>query len=136
MRSLKPAVLAATLVFALLGPAAWSKEPGRNTQLVGEVHVELRDLDLAKTADARALLDRLKQAAYRACGGDPKFHASYRTRPQQTVSVYEECRKNAVKRAIDQIGAPLLAQAYAQDEACPDSVGHVGRQNAAARAGE
>jgi UrcA family protein len=116
MRSLKPGILAATaLALTLLGPAAWGKDPERKTQVIGKVHVELRDLDLTTAADARTLLERLKQAAYRACGGDPKLHNSYRTRPEQTVRVYEECREDAVKRAIDQIGAPLLARAYAEE---------------------
>jgi UrcA family protein len=116
MRSLKPAVLAAAAIITLFGPAAWSQPPETKLQLVGKVHVELKDLDLTKEPDARTLLDRLKQAAYRACGGDPKQHNSYRTRPQQTVRAYEECRENAVKRAIDQIGAPLLVRTYSEEE--------------------
>jgi UrcA family protein len=116
MRSLKPGVLVATLVLTLLGPAAWCKPPETKSELVGKVHVETKDLDLTKPADARTMLDRLKQAAYRACGGNPKLHDTYRTRPEQTVRVYEECRENAVKRAVDQIGAPLLVQAYTQEQ--------------------
>jgi len=115
MRSLKPATPAAVLALTLLGSTAWSHPPEPKLQVIGKVHVELKDLDLQNPADARTLLDRLKQAAYRACGGDAKLHNSYRTRPEQTLKVYEECRVNAVKRAIDQIGAPLLAQAYAED---------------------
>jgi UrcA family protein len=76
------------------------------------VHVEWSDLDLNKPADARTLLERLKRAAYVACGGDPKLHNSYRTRLEKTVAAYEECRANAVKRAIDQIGAQQLTQLY------------------------
>jgi UrcA family protein len=116
MRSLKPGFLAAALTLTLLTPAAWSKEPERKTQVIGKVHVELKDLDLNNPVDARTLLERLKQAAYLACGGDPKLHNSYRTRPEQTIKVYEECRANAVNRAIDQIGAPLLAQARDEEE--------------------
>ena len=115
MRSLKPVTLAAALALTMLSSTAWSSPPESKLQAVGKVHVELKDLDLQNPADARTLLDRLKQAAYRACGGDAKLHNSYRTRPEQTLKVYEECRVNAVKRAIDQIGAPLLAQAYAED---------------------
>ena len=115
MRSLKPATLATALALTLIAPTAWSEEPGQKTQVIGKVHVELNDLNLSKPADARTLLDRLKQAARHACGGDPKLHENYRTRPEQTLRVYEECRENAVKRAIDQIGAPLLAQVYAED---------------------
>jgi UrcA family protein len=115
MRPLKPAFLAAALALTLTAHSAWSQAPQpKSLQLVGKVRVELKDLDLSNPADARTLLDRLKQAAYRACGGDPKLHNSYRSRPQQTVKAYEECRENAVKRAIDQIGAPALARARDQ----------------------
>ena len=116
MRPFTPAFLAAAVALTLLAPAARSQSPQpKSPQLVGKVRVELKDLDLRNPADAHTLLDRLKQAAYRACGGDPKLHNSYRSRPEQTVKVYEECRENAVKRAIDQIGAPLVARTYAEE---------------------
>jgi UrcA family protein len=116
MRPLKPAILVAALAATLLSSVAWSNPPEPKLQIVGKVHVELKDLNLQNPADAHTLLERLNQAAYRACGGNPKAHNSYRTRPEQTLKVYEECRVNAVKRAIDQIGAPLLAQAYAEEK--------------------
>jgi len=116
MRSLKPGILAAAAIVTLLGSAAWSMPPESKLQVIGKVHVGLNDLDLTRESDVRALLDRLKQAAYRACGGDPKKHNNYRTRPEQTVRAYEECRENAVKRAVDQIGAPLLARTYDEQE--------------------
>lgn len=118
MRSLTPGILATATLTALtlLAPAAFGAEPNDKTQLIGKVHVDLKNLNLANAADARTLLERLKQAAYDACGGDPKLNNTYKTRPEQTVRVYEECREDAVKRAIDQIGAPLLARMYAEDE--------------------
>lgn len=115
MRSPKPGFPIAALALSVLSSAAWTQEPAPKTQVIGKVHVELKDLNLSRPDDARTLLERLRQAAWSACGGDPKLHDSYRTRPEQTVKVYEECRENAVKRAIDQIGAPLLAQAHAEE---------------------
>jgi UrcA family protein len=138
MRPLTPAFLAAALALTLVGNAAWSNPSQPKVQLVGKVRVALNDLDLGNSADARTLLDRLKQAAWHACGGDPKLHNSYRSRPEQTVKVYEECRENAVKRAIDQIGAPLLARAYAEDAqgttAGGDCIEQESRMSALARA--
>jgi len=115
MRPFKPAIVTTVLVLTAFGSVAWSNPPQPKEQLIGKAKVDLTDLDLRNPADARILLDRLEQAAWRACGGDPKLNNSYRTRPEQTLKVYEECRENAVKRAIDQIGAPLLAQAYAEE---------------------
>ena len=123
MRSHKPEILAAALTLTMLGQAAWCKPPETKYDLVGAVRVELKGLDLQKPADARTLLERLKQAAYHACGGDPRFHYSYATRPEQTVAVYEECRANAVKRAIDRIGAPTLAQIYAEEQPAAAAAG-------------
>ena len=109
MRSLKLEILIAAFALTLLGESASCKP----YELVGKVHVEFSDLDLNNPADAHTLLERLKQAAYVACGGNPKLHNSYRTRPEKTVAVYEECRTNAVKRAVDQIGAQQLTRLYA-----------------------
>jgi UrcA family protein len=115
MRSPKPAILTAALLLTLLGPPiAWCKPPESSYDVVGKVRVELKGLDLQNAQDARTLLQRLKQAAYRACGGNPRFSDSYRLRPEETVRAYEECRTNAVKRAVDQIGAQKLAQLYAE----------------------
>lgn len=109
MRVLKLEILIAAFALTLLGSSASCK----TYEIVARVHVEWSDLDLNKPADARTLLERLKRAAYVACGGDPKLHNSYRTRREKTVAVYEECRADAVKRAIDQIGAQQLTQLYA-----------------------
>jgi UrcA family protein len=80
------------------------------------VHVAYNDLDLKSPTGARTLLERLKQASYRACGGDPKLHTAYRTRPGKTIKVYEECRADATKRAVDQINVPLVARMHAVEE--------------------
>ena len=111
MRSHKLEILIAVLALTLLGENASCKP----YDFVGKVRVDLKDLDLHRPADAHILLERLKSAAYVACGGDPKLNNSYRTRPGKTVAVYEECRENAMKRAIHQIGARELTQLYAAE---------------------
>src|SRR5689334_6085777 len=115
MRPVKIGILAA-VVFTMLGHAAWCKTPETKYNLVAKVHVAYDDLDLQSTDGARTLLERLKQAAYRACGGNPKLHPAYRTRPEKTLEVYAECRSDAMKRAVDQINVPLVARMYAEEE--------------------
>ena len=100
-------------VMTMLGCAAACKASDVKYDLIGKIRVDLKDLDLQKPADARRLMVRLDEAAYRACGGNPKFHGSYRSKPDETVEVFRECRENAVKRAINQIGSTTLVQAYA-----------------------
>ena len=132
MRPVKVGILAA-VVFTLLGHAAWCKTPGTRYDVVARVHVAYNDLDLQSPAGAQTLLERLKRAAYRACGGDPKLHRAYRTRPEKTIKVYEECRADAMKRAVDQINAPLVARMYAEEVRNPASGVHCAdRENLAA----
>jgi UrcA family protein len=115
MRSLEPAIAAFTLALTMLSPVAWCQPPEAKPELVGQVRVEWKGLDLQNPADARTLLTRIEKAAYRACGGNPKFAWTYDLMPKRTVHVYEQCREGAVKRAIDQIGAAQLARMYMEE---------------------
>jgi UrcA family protein len=99
----------------MLSPDTWCKPPEPTPELVGQVRVGWQGLDLQNPADARTLLTRIEKAAYRACGGNPKFAWSYEHLPERTVEVYELCREGAVKRAIDQIGAAQLARLYKEE---------------------
>jgi hypothetical protein len=44
------------------------------------------------------MLERLKRAAYHACGGNPRFYLTYEVMPRQTVEVFRECREEASPR--------------------------------------
>ena len=112
MRPLKPAIAAFTLAATMLSPVTWCKPPEAKPELVGQVHVQLEGFDLEKPTDARAVLTRIETAAYRACGGNPKFTWSYNLLPTRTVEVYERCRESAVERAVSQIGAAQLTHIY------------------------
>ena len=104
----------AVAVMTMLGCATACKASDVKFDLIGKIRVDLSDLDLQKPTDARLLVERLNDAAYRACGGDPRFHDRYQSRPQETVEAYRECRENAVERAVNQIGGTTLVQAYAE----------------------
>jgi UrcA family protein len=98
--------------------AAMAAEPERKLEEIGNVRVSYGDLDLRQDTDVRVLLSRLEKAAWRACGGDPKFHSSYAKRPAHLTKVYEECRERAVTAAVDRIGAPALAAALHREPPC------------------
>jgi UrcA family protein len=120
MRSLAPAITTLTLALAMLSPVAGARPPEAEPELVGQVRVDMKGLDLQNTADARTLLKRIEKAAWRACGGNPKFASTYDGMPVKTVEVYGRCREGAVRRAIDRIGAAQLAQIYEeQRQAAP-----------------
>jgi len=119
MRSLEPAIAALTLVVTMLSSVTWSKPPEVQPELVGQVRVELKGLDLQNPADARALMTRIEKAAYRACGGNPKFAWSYDLMPERTLEVYARCREEAIQRAIAQIGGAQLAQMHQEERPRP-----------------
>lgn len=104
---------AAASLFLVVNPAqAWQPSPEK--QLVRTERVTYADLDLSRQADARILLDRIKKAAYRACGGDPRRHPAHTLMPRRTEMAFKDCREDAVARAIDSIDAPVLLQARVQ----------------------
>lgn len=110
-RLLGPA--SAALLFLAVNPAhAWQSPPEK--QLVRTERVTYADLDLSRQADAQILLGRIKKAAFRACGGDPRRHPAYTLLPRRTEMAFKDCREDAIARAIDSIDAPVLAQARIQ----------------------
>jgi UrcA family protein len=114
--------LLAVVALTMLGPAGAckaSEEPASKAKydVIGKSVVRMGDLNLQKPADARALLQRLDRAAYQACGGDPKFHSSYSMTPRRVIEAFEECRTEAVRRTVEQIGHSTLTRVYADSRA-------------------
>jgi UrcA family protein len=100
------------LCFAI-NPAAQATASAEK-KLVRAVHVAYADLDLTREADVQLLLGRIENAAYRACGGDPRQHPSHSVIPRRTEAVFKECREEAIARAVGTINAPALSQARVQ----------------------
>ena len=104
----------AALVFLAINPTAQAKLPQVEKVLVGTVRVAYSDLDLTRKTDVEVLLGRIEQAAYRACGGNPRRHPSYAVMPDRTEAVFKDCREDAITRAIVAVDAPVLSQARLQ----------------------
>lgn len=83
------------------------------------VAVSRADLDLTRPADAAVLLQRVETAARKACGGDPRRHPSYEVMPRYVRKAFAECRVDAVARAVDEVGSPMLSRAHAERQ-CVD----------------
>lgn len=79
---------------------------------VGRVTVSYSDLDLSARGDVRVMLTRLERAAYKACGGDPRLHPDYDLMWQHVDKVYQDCRNDAVSRAVVAVDAPLLTEVF------------------------
>lgn len=115
IESIRCAVPACAVLFCIaINPAAQATSLSQERQFVGSVRVSYADLDLTRPSDVEILLERIKKAAYRACGGSPRLHPSYTVMPGRTVMVYKECREDAIARAIDDVDAPALSQARIQ----------------------
>jgi UrcA family protein len=103
----------ATLLCFAINPAAQATASAER-ELVRAVRVSYADLDLTRQADVQLLLGRIENAAYRACGGDPRQHPSYSVIPRRTEAAFKECREDAIARAVATIDAPVLSQARVQ----------------------
>jgi UrcA family protein len=107
-------ITVATLGFTLHTPGARA-EADKLTH-VGSVRVEYGDLDIQKEADARELLERLNRAAFKACGGEPRWHPQYDLIPRRVTRVFRDCREAAVAQAVSEVDARALWAAFANSE--------------------
>lgn len=89
-------------------PAAQADSRPEMKYLVRAVRVSFGDLDLNRASDAEILMGRLKKAAFRACGGDPRGHVGYDMMPGRVESAFRDCRGAAVERAVAIIDMPQL----------------------------
>ena len=78
---------------------------------VASERVVYTDLDLTRASDAEVLLGRIKEAAFRVCGGDPRSHVGYDLMPGRIELAFKECREEAVERAIATIDVPQVTAA-------------------------
>jgi UrcA family protein len=104
-----PLVAAIGLVVATQSAFA---APHAEQVTVRRVAVQYGDLDLGTRTDARVLLTRLEKAAKRACGGDPHLNPDYSLMFGRLERAYQECRGDAVSRAVAEIDASLLTDLY------------------------
>ena len=107
-------LLFAACLSLTLASIARAEPSAEKLEIVGRVPVSYADLDLDKESDARVLLARLQGAAYKACGGTPQSHPSFELMPRKTRQVFEDCRKNAIHRAVDAIKSPTLSRVLAE----------------------
>ena len=107
-RVVAAALAAGTLLFGL--PAlAQSAEPA-------EVSVHYSRAALKTDAGARTVHAQLSRAARQACGQPG-------SRALQNVRAVQECRQQALDRAVREIGAPMLAAVHAKETPAPRLAG-------------
>jgi len=78
------------------------------------VKVSYRDLNLSDPKDARIMLDRIAEAARKACGIMPQRNPAYRLVPQFVTKDFAACTEAAMQRTVAGLQAPAVARAYAE----------------------
>jgi UrcA family protein len=105
-----PIFTAAVILTALSFGAAHADTSSSPVKITGRSAVHYGDLNLTFPQDAKMMLERIEQAAKKACGGHPTF-SSYTGRLDDT---FEECRDEAIQRTVKQLGAPVVTRAYSE----------------------
>jgi UrcA family protein len=103
-------ILFTSLACSFLAPGAHSDESAAKRRVIAQVHVAYDDLNIQQEADARLMLERLKRATYRACGGNPQIFYTYAVMPHRTVEAFRECREDALSAAVAKINSPTLTR--------------------------
>ena len=111
MHASTPIAVAALLLAALSGARADTSSEA--IKITGRSAVYYGDLNLSLPQDATIMLERIEQAAKKACGGHPTF-SSVTGRLDDT---FAECRNEAVARTVRQLGAHLVTRIYAESKA-------------------
>jgi UrcA family protein len=111
MRISTPIFAAAVLLAALsFGAHADSSADEPGTIIRGRSVVYYGDLNIETEQDAKSMLQRIEQAAKKACGGHPTF-STYTGGLDHT---FEECRGKAIQRTVKQLGAPMVTRIYSE----------------------
>ena len=97
--------LTSMLAAASLGAQA---DPSQPAKITGRSAVYYGDLNLSAEQDAKTMLERIEQAAKKACGGHRTFN-SYTGRLDDT---FDQCRSEAIARTVKQLGAHLVARIH------------------------
>jgi UrcA family protein len=109
MRISIPIFAAAVMLAALsFGAHADTSSPG--TIIRGRSVVYYGDLNIETEQDAKIMLQRIERAAKKACGGHPTF-STYTGSLDHT---FEECRDEAIRRTVKQLGAPMVTRIYSE----------------------
>ena len=100
----------AAAMLAALSFGAHADTSSLPAKITGRSAVYYGDLTLSAERDAKIMLERIEQAAAKACGGHPTF-SGYTGRLDST---FRDCRNEAVARTVEQLGAQLVTRIYSE----------------------
>jgi UrcA family protein len=103
-------MVGAGLVVAMMPAPAMAQ--GADPIIVMHIGVPHADLDLQSESGARTMLERLEEAATKACGGKPLAGASWDQIGQAKEREHRRCKAAAIDGATLKLGAPLVRAAW------------------------
>ncbi len=89
-----------------VGGVAQAAQPPAADPDAPAVVVRTGDLDLSRTADARILLGRVREAAAEVCGGAPSLG------DLAAQDAYRACMRSTMDSAIAKLHAPVVTALY------------------------
>ena len=101
-------IFAATMMLAALSFRVYAETPSPGTIVQGRTVVHYGDLNLDTEQDAKTMLQRIEQAAKKACGR----HATFSTYTGSLDHTFEACRSEAIQRTVKQLGVSMVTQIY------------------------
>ena len=105
-RYLKTSIAGLALAAAVYGPTA-TADPDSTAQ---HTKVTFRDLNVQSREGAAALYKRIEHAADSMCG--LSWSMREMGRGAASASAVHECKLQAIERAVTQINAPMLTEAF------------------------
>jgi UrcA family protein len=103
-------MFAAAIVLSALSFGAHADTSHSKTNVKARGVVFYGDLNLEIEKDARIMLQRIERAAKKACGGPAPFSAYTGSLDR----AFEECRDQAVERAVKQLGVPEVTRIHSE----------------------
>jgi len=103
-------IFAAVVMLAAPSFGAHADTSSLGSSVRGRSVVYYGDLNIETEPGAKITLQRIERAAKKACGGHPAF-STYTGSLDHT---FEECRSEAIRRTVNQLGAPMVTRIYSE----------------------
>jgi UrcA family protein len=108
-------IFCAATIFAAFtfGAQANTQTDGASTISRDRITVYYGDLNIDTEHDAKIMLERIEQAAKKACGG----HATFGSYIGSLNRTFDACRSETIERTVQQLGASVVKRIYSEAKA-------------------
>jgi UrcA family protein len=103
-------LFSAAMILGVLSLGARADTPSPSNTTSGGSLVYYGDLNIDTERDARIMIERIEQAAEKACSG----HATFGAYAGSLNRTFKECRSETVERTVKQLGAAIVTRIYSE----------------------